>query len=706
MKENSWKKQVVSFLSFLGGGSPILLIGSASVVLLICIARAIGLWEGIELHTLDLLLRHRPIESADERVTILEITEADLQTLRTYPVPDDVMLQLLDTVESYEPRVIGFDFIRDLPVVNPATSIEQSQQATEAFRERLGSASNIVVVERIFEPAVSAPPGVPPENIGFADTLLDRDSFVRRSLLISPTPENLDEYHLSFTLQVATKYLAAADISFDNQGSDPYSIRLGERELFRTKANSGGYYRQDTGDNPVVLLNFRQNPAPFRRISLQQLMSGDFPEEWVKDRAVLIGITAVSIKDYVNSAALMARSRGNTRNPGLVPGVELQAHAISQLISAALDNRPILSTWPTQWEYFWIVASGLTGLSLVHIKRPISNVALIFLVLGSLPLVLSTGLILVGVWIPLFPAWLGYVLTGGSVLGYRLNQYEQGRKIRFHERQQILERSYNAIHNGPLQTLKSLIRQVSSQENVQINAQIQSQLTAQEKISDPLSDQPLTPENRLHDWISELHKIDTELRSIYEFMQREYLQKSFSAKESQIYLTQNYVIDLNGPLHELLHQVYQNKLQESATYFETIKVKISDFGPMNTQKLNTALKESILRFFEEALCNIEQHANGVSRLKIVCKQIEAKNVIRVVDNGKIAEVTTNAVQSATFRLSGGDGGRQANLLAKRLKGHFARYAGTPTGTVCELVWPIQPKPFWQAQQSKLAKSGK
>lgn len=682
MKRSRWRERALNFLSALGGGSFSLLFGSLSVVALICAARILGLWEGIELQTLDLLLRYRPLEAVDERITIVEVTDADLQALGTYPVPDDVMVRLLETLTRSNPSVIGLDIFRDLPVANPTADVQSAKLAHDSLISLLATTSDVVVIEKILDPPVSAPMGVPSENVGFADALLDSDGFVRRSLLASPSDANPEDYHLSFTIQVAAKYLERRGYELENGVIDPAAMRFGQTELFRVREDSGGYWHQDTGGNPVVLLNFRQHPMPFRRISLMQLLSEEFEADWIKDRVVLVGMTAVSTKDYVNSAALIAPSRGGqlSHNPGLVPGVEFQAHAIGQILSAVLDGRPILRPWTSDWEYVWIIACGLAGLGLVHLRRPVSTVAIAFILLGGVPLLLPASLILKGVWIPVFPAWLGYTLTGGSVLVYRLHQYEQGRKIRFQARQQILERSYNAIHNGPLQTLKSLIRQVSSQENSQVG----------------------TNGSELHQWIGELNKVDSELRSIYEFMQREYLQKEISARESQIYLTQNYVIDLTGPLHELLHQVYQNKLQESATYFETVKVKISDFCPMDDARLNTALKENILRFFEEALCNVEQHAVGVTRLQVICKQVDNENVIRVVDNGRFADGAVGDVVESEAAMKravskrggkGGDGSRQANSLARRLGGQFSRHVNGLRGTVCEIVWPIQPKSF-------------
>ncbi|MEO0768029.1 MAG: ATP-binding protein, partial [Cyanobacteria bacterium J06649_4] len=136
-------------------------------------------------------------------------------------------------------------------------------------------------------------------------------------------------------------------------------------------------------------------------------------------------------------------------------------------------------------------------------------------------------------------------------------------------------------------------------------------------------------------------------------------------------------------------------LDSSLSYFSQVPVKISDFGPMDAAGLNNAQKESILRFLEEALCNVEQHAQHVTRLSVVCKSEEGQNIIRVVDNGRTEapphgeSVGPGQAQQDNRRQRGGNGSRQAKLLARRLGGTFDRRGQSPRGTVCELVWPVQ-----------------
>ena len=658
------QKKTFRLCSLLGGGSPSLLLGGLGIILLVFAARLIGLLQGIELKTLDLFLRWRPPESMDKRITILEINDTDIQTLGTYPVPDNIIKNLLTDLKTYNPRVIGLDIFRDIPVPNPFEAdgnIEATQKSNEALIELLQASSDIIAIEKLLNDPVAAPPGVSPEKIGFADALLDADGFVRRSLLASPHPDN-QSLHLSLTIQLASKYLATEGIELENGIRDKSAMRFGSTELFRLRSNSGGYFNQDTGNNPVILINFRSNKQPFNRITLNQFMSGEVPQDWLTDRIILIGMTAASTKDYVNSAAIVSN------NPGLVPGVELQAHAVSQIVSAVLDGRPIIRTWPQIWEYLWIAIAGLLGIGLIHIRCSILSAIALFMALGLLPPIVGYGLILRGIWLPVFPVWIVYILNGSSALLYGVYQHEQSWRIRLDERQRLIKQSYNTIHNGPLQTLKGLMRKVSSTDT---------------DFSYP----------KLH---KELSNIDQELREIHEYMQQGYM-----TLETQTYLTSEDILDLQDPLHELLYQVYRSKLLELPSAGK-IRIKMPDFCPLNTDSLTSEDKEDIIRFLEEALGNIEQHATKVTQLAVTCKQEGDQNIVRVTNNG----ISRKKVSADVDEHRHGRGTKQAKALESRLGGHFFREINDSEGAVCELRWPVHQPSLWTKLLRQLQTSAK
>jgi CHASE2 domain-containing sensor protein len=139
-------------------------------------------------------------------------------------------------------------------------------------------------------------------------------------------------------------------------------MRFGKIELTRIQPNSGGYIRADAGGNQF-LLNVRSGATPFRVLSLAQLKAGQFDPNWIRGKIVLIGMMSFSAKDLASSGAIASI------NPGRIHGVEMQAHATSQILSAVLDQRPLLQVWADGWEYLWIVAWGLLGMSLGRFVR-------------------------------------------------------------------------------------------------------------------------------------------------------------------------------------------------------------------------------------------------------------------------------------------------------------------------------------------------
>jgi CHASE2 domain-containing sensor protein len=74
----------------------------------------------MELQAFDHLMQRRPAEVPDSRLLVVTVTEADIQAQKNEPrrgsVSDRSLSQLLEKLESYQPRAIGLDIYRDFPV--------------------------------------------------------------------------------------------------------------------------------------------------------------------------------------------------------------------------------------------------------------------------------------------------------------------------------------------------------------------------------------------------------------------------------------------------------------------------------------------------------------------------------------------------------------------------------------------------------------
>ncbi|MUL34928.1 CHASE2 domain-containing protein [Gloeocapsopsis dulcis] len=623
MKRDIWQKIRAKYARWQIGALP-----GFTFLGLIILVRLTGFLQYHEWLVFDSFLRWRPMEQVDDRITIIGINEADIQSLKAYPIPDRELALLINTLQEYQPRAIGLDIVRDHPV-EPG-----HQELTTVFEK----SKNLFVVEKILPEKIAPPPISTTAQIGFIDAMTDDDARLRRSLLGMPNPQKSQDYKHSLTLRLATAYLAFEGIGLENGIRDVKTMRFGSVELPQLYPYSGGYVGTDAG-GLQILLNYRNSQNQFHTLSLSDVKSRNFDPAWLRDRIIIIGMTTPSAKDVFNVTAI------STDGSALgIYGVEVQAHAVSQIISAVLDGRSLIWAWADGWEYLWIISWGIVGivlgwLPLAPHKNFISvGIASICLVGASYALLTWWGL-----WIPVVPTVLVLVLNGIGLTAFY--QYDRAMRSRLNERQLTINHTYSTIHNGPLQTLKLLIKQARDRDIHQ------------------------------NELISKLTQIDSELREVYESLERE-----VQTQQHSLRLGSGQEINLSAPLHETLYQVYSQTLERDFPCYKTLQLKIPNFEPIDERHLSIEQKRSLCQFLEEALCNVGKHAKGVTCLRTDCLQKEDQCIVRVKDNGSSFSVSSE-----------GRGTKQAMQLARQLRGKFQRQSSSE-GTICELTW--HPKKSW------------
>jgi CHASE2 domain-containing sensor protein/two-component sensor histidine kinase len=566
----------------------------------------------------------RPAEAVDERVVIVEINEKDIQSIGAYPIPDHDLARLLRTLQKYQPRAMGIDIVRDLPV-DPGHS-----ELVAAFQD----IKNLIAIEKVLPPPFKQPPELPPEQIGFADVIVDADGKARRALLGVKRPGDPKKYAFSLPLRLAEVYLEAKGIELNRGILDPNAMRFGSTELPRFLPHPG-YYGAADDFGVQVLLNFRSGRGRFPTLSFQDIESGRVNPQVLRDRIILIGITAPSLKDAVDTSAI-----ANLELPGQIYGVEFHAHVTSQIISAVLNRRPPLKTWASVWEYLWIVSWGILAINLSRLTQsPLKS----FLYVGaaSLSLIaLGYAFILGGWWIPIAPALFILVLNGAVLSAFY--QYDQALRFQIAVRQQTIDRTFTEIHNGPLQTLANILRHVRDQD---------------------------LPQNQL---LQELENLNFEIRALGEYLEKEAL-----AQKESLLLESNRILDLKQPIHELFYEVYSQTLQRNFPCFPTLKVKIRSFDPIEDQYLSLKQKRELCQFLQEALCNVGKYAKGVTRLSATGKLNQGWYTLCIQDNG-----------SGLNSSAEGLGTKQSRNIAQQLGGKFQREPCGEKGTMCKLTWPI------------------
>ncbi|WP_299489510.1 CHASE2 domain-containing protein [Acaryochloris sp. IP29b_bin.137] len=376
--------------------APLKLVALPSVLILGLIlgGRWAGVFQWSEWQALDFYLKHRAAEPPDQRILLVKIDEDSIRAIGRYPIPDQDLAKLLNILQEHQPRAIGLDLFRDLPI-EPG-----SADLANVFR----TMDNLFGIDKVLSNRVNPPPSLPMERVGFADAPIDLDGRQRRVLLGTRTQNN---FRFSLALQLAETYLAALDIQLDNGIQDPRTMRFRSAEIPQLRPNFGGYIRTNTGNGDIqTLLNFRNGPQAFDSISLKEIFSGELSPDLVKNRIVIIGITTSSFQDY--SPAAVPSIIDPIEN--WVYGIELHAHAVSQMLSATLDNRPLINAWPDWLETLCIIFGGWVGMVVAaYIRSPRYTILAIalctFLAIG-----ISYQALIWGWWLPVVPTLASFLL--------------------------------------------------------------------------------------------------------------------------------------------------------------------------------------------------------------------------------------------------------------------------------------------------------
>ncbi|KAM3102342.1 CHASE2 domain-containing protein [Phormidesmis sp. 146-12] len=391
-----------------------LLVASAIVTAAVMGVRQLGVLQNWELQAFDHMMKLRPAEPPDRRLLIVTVTEKDVQNQnpqerRGSSLSDRALAQLLEKLQSHQPRVIGLDIYRDFAITQNYANLKTNLQN-----------ENLIEICEVGDTGTRSgtrhPPGVSEDRLSFSDFPIDPDGVVRRQLLaMAPNPNSLCVTDTSFSFRVAQLYLMDQNIQAerDSQGE----VRIGDTRFKQLESQTGGYQTLDDLGYQV-LLNYRSSNPVASQITLTDLLNASDTElsKLINDRIVLIGTTAQSFKDY--SPTPYSSGQGSEQ----MPGVMIHAHMVSQILSAVMDQRPLLWWLPpwgiTLWVGGWSLVGGILVLS---IRSPLhlglaSSVALGTLSAGCFILLLRGG------WMPVIPAAVSLVATGGSVVAYTIYQ--------------------------------------------------------------------------------------------------------------------------------------------------------------------------------------------------------------------------------------------------------------------------------------------
>ncbi len=339
----------------------LLLIGvGASLILFF--ARNEGMLERPDRLVYDLV---DPLHAApaDDSIVIVAINNESLSRIGRWPWPRLVHADTLDRLNAARPAAIIYDALFIEPTADdPALAAAMKRGAP------------------VFLPILFDIPG--PNGAAY--------------VLLQPEP----------SLGAAAAGLGTANLEIDSDGrarSIGLATRDGERWLphlaelaYRTvKGHESPAYRRAVQSDMPVHVAFLPGGS-FRVVSLHQVLRGEVPSAFLRDKIVIVGATAPGLGDLYpvpGSAALM-------------PGAEIQANLLGSLFADRFIS-PLPNGWVMALSLLplWLLLGAFWYLSPTN-SLLISVGMIVAIILGS-TLALAMG----GIWFPPVAALMGVVIV-------------------------------------------------------------------------------------------------------------------------------------------------------------------------------------------------------------------------------------------------------------------------------------------------------
>ena len=387
-------------------------IAAPTISILVIGLRLIGALESLELAMLDQFFRWRSPEPADRRIVIIGIDEADVRQYQ-WPIDDALLTKLLDKVRQQKPRAIGLDLARDK---TDSASYPQLEKLFKTTPNLIGAYKTSDLVTSNFSVSdIKPPPALAAlDQIGAVNLVHDGDGRMRRGLLSLSLPDG--KVGLSFGLQLALLYL-------DEEKTVPIEQIEQALKPPKLRANDGGYNRIDVGGHQFII-NYRRSLQGFQTVRMADVLQGKIAPDLLRDRIVMIGVTAISFRDWFFTP--LDGGLGSTRI--LTSGVEVHAQIVSHILSSALDGRATIQSWEEYWEWLWIFGWAMAGSTLIWQWRNANTKdhKIQLLTMRSLSILVLAGSLFAscfialtyGWWLPFVPAAIAFFGSGVIVTSY------------------------------------------------------------------------------------------------------------------------------------------------------------------------------------------------------------------------------------------------------------------------------------------------
>ena len=357
--------------------------------------RETGWLQSLELSAYDRLIRFFAGSQQSDLVVLVVTTEEDINRFG-YPIRDKDLAAVLARVFAGEPKAVGVDLYRDLPMP-PGNEELQTIQRTH---------DNLYWVFKLPDAGNSGVPSPPAfRDIGrevLSDHVTDAGGVVRRALLLA-ADERTNRNWPAMGVSLAERYTGQRLRVLDND------LALGRGRIPIINQPYGPYAKIDAAGYQM-LFDYRGGSGRFRQISFSDIIGRPELAATLRGRIILIGTAALSVKD--SFATPLSTGWGGE---GLLVGIALHAHTADQLIRIANGESRNPVPLPRLADAVAIWAAAMAGAILALLVWRVSIVfAALVLGFGLIAAVTALGYGSAGLLLPGVPVALAWGLSAAS----------------------------------------------------------------------------------------------------------------------------------------------------------------------------------------------------------------------------------------------------------------------------------------------------
>ena len=361
------------------------------VALVLLPLREAGWLQGLELSAYDTLVTFFAGSQESDRVVLVVTNEADINRFG-YPIRDNDLSTVLARVFAGGPKAVGVDLYRDLamPPGNDELQAIQRSHDNLYWVFKLPDEGNI---------GVPAPPALRQSGREvLSDHVMDAAGVVRRALLLA-ADQRIDTNWRAMGVALAERYT----------GQQLDDLVLGGRVPLLLEQPYGPYAKLDSAGYQM-LLDYRGGYQRFRQISFTEIIDRPELAATLRDRIVLVGTAALSIKD--NFATPFSTGWGGE---AALMGIALHAFVSDQLIRLANGESRNPVPLPRLADHVAIWTAAMAGAVLAMLVWRVLVVLLALLLgLGLVAGATAWGFVGAGLLLPGVPVALAWVLSAAG----------------------------------------------------------------------------------------------------------------------------------------------------------------------------------------------------------------------------------------------------------------------------------------------------